>query len=71
MILGGEGTDEMFGGYLYFRKAPNPEELHKETTRKLGKLYQYDSLRSRNSMVVWGVGYSWIDGSKRKAEKSV
>ncbi|MCP3849618.1 MAG: hypothetical protein GY694_05190 [Gammaproteobacteria bacterium] len=52
-------------------KALNPEELHKETTRKLGKLYQYDCLRSHNSMAAWGVGYSWIDGSKGKAEKKV
>ncbi len=55
MVLSGEGADEMFGGYLYFHKAPNPEELHKETVRKLEKLYKYDCLRSNKSMAAWGI----------------
>ncbi|MGL1893550.1 MAG: asparagine synthase B [Spirochaetaceae bacterium] len=55
MVLSGEGADEIFGGYLYFHKAPNPEELHKETVRKLEKLYKYDCLRSNKSMAAWGI----------------
>jgi len=46
MVLSGEGADEIFGGYLYFHKAPNPQEFHKETVRKIDKLYQYDCLRA-------------------------
>ena len=42
MVLSGEGSDEVFGGYLYFHKAPNPEELHKETVRKVRDLFKYD-----------------------------
>ncbi|QEN03709.1 asparagine synthase B [Thiospirochaeta perfilievii] len=55
MVISGEGADEIFGGYLYFHKAPNPEELHKETVRKLEKLYKYDCLRSNKSMASWGI----------------
>ncbi|MFV0471185.1 MAG: asparagine synthase B [Paludibacteraceae bacterium] len=55
MVLSGEGADEIFGGYLYFHKAPNPEEFHKETVRKLGKLHQYDCLRANKSLASWGV----------------
>jgi len=55
MVLSGEGADEVFGGYLYFHKAPNAEEFHKETVRKLGKLYQYDCLRANKSLSAWGV----------------
>lgn len=55
MVLSGEGADEVFGGYLYFHKAPNAEEFHKETVRKLGKLYQYDCLRANKSLAAWGV----------------
>jgi len=55
MVLSGEGADEIFGGYLYFHKAPNPEELHKETVRKLDKLYQYDCLRANKSLAAWGI----------------
>ncbi|MBQ0030980.1 MAG: asparagine synthase B [Bacteroidales bacterium] len=55
MVLSGEGSDEIFGGYLYFHKAPNGEELHKETVRKLSKLYQYDCLRANKSLAAWGV----------------
>ena len=55
MVLSGEGADEVFGGYLYFHKAPNAEEFHKETVRKLEKLYQYDCLRANKSLAAWGI----------------
>ena len=55
MVLSGEGADEIFGGYLYFHKAPNPEEFHKETVRKIDKLYQYDCLRANKSLAAWGI----------------
>ncbi len=55
MVLSGEGADEIFGGYLYFHKAPNPEEFHKETVRKLDKLHLYDCNRANKSLAAWGV----------------
>ena len=55
MVLSGEGADEIFGGYLYFHKAPSAEEFHKETVRKLSKLRQYDCLRANKSLSAWGV----------------
>jgi asparagine synthase (glutamine-hydrolysing) len=55
MVLSGEGADEIFGGYLYFHKAPNPEEFHKETVRKLDKLHLYDCNRANKSLASWGV----------------
>jgi asparagine synthase (glutamine-hydrolysing) len=55
MVLSGEGADEVFGGYLYFHKAPNAEEFHKETVRKLSKLHLYDCLRANKSLASWGV----------------
>ncbi|MDR0565426.1 MAG: asparagine synthase B [Prevotellaceae bacterium] len=55
MVLSGEGADEIFGGYLYFHKAPSPQALHEETVRKLGKLYLYDCLRANKSLAAWGV----------------
>ena len=55
MVLSGEGADEIFGGYLYFHKAPNAEEFHKETVRKLSKLHMYDCLRANKSLASWGV----------------
>ena len=51
----GEGADEIFGGYLYFHKAPDAQEFHKETVRKLDKLYQYDCLRANKSLAAWGI----------------
>jgi asparagine synthase (glutamine-hydrolysing) len=55
MVLTGEGADEIFGGYLYFHKAPNPEEFHKETVRKISRLHLYDCLRANKSLAAWGV----------------
>ncbi|MBQ5351937.1 MAG: asparagine synthase B [Bacteroidaceae bacterium] len=55
MVLSGEGADEIFGGYLYFHKAPNAREFHEETVRKLGKLHLYDCLRANKSLSAWGV----------------
>ena len=55
MVLSGEGADEVFGGYLYFHKAPNAEAFHEETVRKLNKLYLYDCLRANKSLSAWGV----------------
>ena len=55
MVLSGEGADEIFGGYLYFHKAPSSEEFHKETVRKIDKLYQYDCLRANKSLAAWGI----------------
>ena len=55
MVLSGEGADEIFGGYLYFHKAPSAKDFHEETVRKLGKLYMYDCLRANKSLSAWGV----------------
>ncbi len=55
MVLSGEGADEIFGGYLYFHKAPNAKAFHEETIRKLSKLYLYDCLRANKSLSAWGV----------------
>lgn len=55
MVLSGEGADEIFGGYLYFHKAPSREEFHRETVRKMGKLHLYDCLRANKSLAAWGV----------------
>ena len=55
MVLSGEGADEVFGGYLYFHKAPDAKEFHDETVRKLDKLYQYDCLRANKSLAAWGI----------------
>jgi asparagine synthase (glutamine-hydrolysing) len=55
MVLSGEGADEIFGGYLYFHKAPNAQEFHEETVRKLNKLHMFDCLRANKAMSAWGV----------------
>jgi len=55
MVLSGEGADEIFGGYLYFHKAPGPLEFHEETVRKLSKLQLYDCLRANKSLAAWAV----------------
>ena len=55
MILSGEGADEIFGGYLYFHKAPDKKEFHEETVRKLAMLHMYDCLRANKAMAAWGV----------------
>lgn len=55
MVLSGEGADEIFGGYLYFHKAPNAQEFHEELVRKLDKLHMFDCLRANKSMSAWGI----------------
>jgi asparagine synthase (glutamine-hydrolysing) len=55
MVLTGEGSDEIFGGYLYFHKAPNKKEFHQENIRKLADLYKYDLLRANKSLMAYGI----------------
>jgi asparagine synthase (glutamine-hydrolysing) len=55
MVLSGEGADEIFGGYLYFHKAPHPQAFHEETVRKISRLHSYDCLRANKAMSAWGV----------------
>ena len=55
MVLSGEGADEIFGGYLYFHKAPDPQAFHEETVRKLARLHSYDCLRANKALAAWGV----------------
>ena len=76
MVLSGEGADELFGGYLYFHKAPDAKSFHEETVRKLSKLYLYDCLRANKSLAAWGVegrvpflDYEFIDTAMRMNPK--
>jgi asparagine synthase (glutamine-hydrolysing) len=55
MVLSGEGADEIFGGYLYFHKAPDPQAFHEETVRKISRLHSFDCLRANKAMAAWGV----------------
>ena len=55
MVFTGEGSDEIFGGYLYFHKAPNAAEFHAENVRKIDQLYKFDCLRANKSLAAWGV----------------
>ena len=55
MVLSGEGADEIFGGYLYFHKAPDARAFHEETVRKISRLHQYDCLRANKSLAAWGI----------------
>jgi asparagine synthase (glutamine-hydrolysing) len=55
MVLSGEGADEVFGGYLYFHKAPDARSFHEETVRKINRLHWYDCLRANKAMAAWGI----------------
>ncbi|KAF2480121.1 hypothetical protein BDY17DRAFT_303259 [Neohortaea acidophila] len=55
MVLSGEGSDEIFGGYLYFHAAPNKEEFHEETVRRVKNLHLADCLRANKSTSAWGL----------------
>jgi len=55
MVMSGEGADELFGGYLYFHKAPDAAEFHRECQRKTTRLHQWDVLRANKSTMAWGI----------------
>ena len=73
MVLSGEGADEVFGGYLYFHKAPNGQEFYDETVDKLSRLYMYDCLRCNKAMSAWGVEprVPFLDVDFLEAERTI
>ncbi|KAL2758210.1 hypothetical protein ACRALDRAFT_1061424 [Sodiomyces alcalophilus JCM 7366] len=55
MVLSGEGSDEAFGGYLYFHAAPDKNAFHEETVRRIKDLHLSDCLRANKATSAWGL----------------